>query len=174
MPPSRQSGTLILLQQEKTFTQNGTKTLNGFMAVHVGLAATWAGWNSVFRTLGIANYGEGIWTFPKSLGVADDCTFVCMCVCADIPLSVGILDPRASPTQLNAVEFLWDPSKRASAFIQVSECPWGRPKFWGSCVVPQNSPPVGPTWALFCCRDAHLGNGVQECSSVPELLGPQS
>ncbi|XP_036905757.1 transcription factor CP2-like protein 1 isoform X3 [Sturnira hondurensis] len=36
----------------------------------------------------------------------------------DIPLSVGILDPRASPTQLNAVEFLWDPSKRASAFIQ--------------------------------------------------------
>ncbi|XP_029789191.1 transcription factor CP2-like protein 1 [Suricata suricatta] len=37
----------------------------------------------------------------------------------DIPLSVGILDPRASPTQLNAVEFLWDPSKRASAFIQV-------------------------------------------------------
>ncbi|CAD7666437.1 unnamed protein product [Nyctereutes procyonoides] len=37
----------------------------------------------------------------------------------DIPPSVGILDPRASPTQLNAVEFLWDPSKRASAFIQV-------------------------------------------------------
>ncbi|KAF2988597.1 hypothetical protein EK904_007348 [Melospiza melodia maxima] len=37
----------------------------------------------------------------------------------DIPLSVGILDPRASPTQLNTVEFLWDPSKRASAFIQV-------------------------------------------------------
>uniref|UniRef100_A0A2K5UG02 Transcription factor CP2 like 1 n=1 Tax=Macaca fascicularis TaxID=9541 RepID=A0A2K5UG02_MACFA len=37
----------------------------------------------------------------------------------DIPLSVGILDPRASPTQLNAVEFLWDPAKRASAFIQV-------------------------------------------------------
>ncbi|CAD7666804.1 unnamed protein product [Nyctereutes procyonoides] len=36
-----------------------------------------------------------------------------------IPPSVGILDPRASPTQLNAVEFLWDPSKRASAFIQV-------------------------------------------------------
>uniref|UniRef100_UPI0024444508 transcription factor CP2-like protein 1 n=1 Tax=Nyctereutes procyonoides TaxID=34880 RepID=UPI0024444508 len=37
----------------------------------------------------------------------------------DVPSSVGILDPRASPTQLNAVEFLWDPSKRASAFIQV-------------------------------------------------------
>lgn len=44
-----------------------------------------------------------------------------MYVCADIPLSVGILDPRASPTQLNAVEFLWDPAKRASAFIQVSK-----------------------------------------------------
>lgn len=44
-----------------------------------------------------------------------------MCVCADVPLSVGILDPRASPTQLNAVEFLWDPAKRASAFIQVSK-----------------------------------------------------
>ncbi|XP_053554057.1 transcription factor CP2-like protein 1 isoform X2 [Bombina bombina] len=37
----------------------------------------------------------------------------------DIPLSVGILDPRASPTQLNTVEFLWDPSKRSSASIQV-------------------------------------------------------
>ncbi|KAM4626765.1 transcription factor CP2-like protein 1 isoform 2-T2 [Discoglossus pictus] len=37
----------------------------------------------------------------------------------DIPLSVGILDPRASPTQLNTVEFLWDPAKRSSAFIQV-------------------------------------------------------
>lgn len=37
----------------------------------------------------------------------------------DIPLSSGILDPRASPTQLNTVEFLWDPLKRASAFIQV-------------------------------------------------------
>uniref|UniRef100_H3BE14 Transcription factor CP2 like 1 n=1 Tax=Latimeria chalumnae TaxID=7897 RepID=H3BE14_LATCH len=37
----------------------------------------------------------------------------------DIPLSVGVLDPRANPTQLNAVEFLWDPSQRASAFIQV-------------------------------------------------------
>ncbi|KAM9305184.1 transcription factor CP2-like protein 1 isoform 2-T2 [Gastrophryne carolinensis] len=37
----------------------------------------------------------------------------------DVPLSVGILDPRASPTQLNTVEFLWDPSKRSSVFIQV-------------------------------------------------------
>lgn len=47
-----------------------------------------------------------------------------MCAFADIPLSVGILDPRASPTQLNAVEFLWDPAKRASAFIQVSKHVW--------------------------------------------------
>lgn len=38
---------------------------------------------------------------------------------ADIPMSVGIIDPRANPTQLNTVEFLWDPSKRTSVFIQV-------------------------------------------------------
>uniref|UniRef100_A0A8B9QM82 Transcription factor CP2 n=1 Tax=Apteryx owenii TaxID=8824 RepID=A0A8B9QM82_APTOW len=38
----------------------------------------------------------------------------------DIPMSVGIIDPRANPTQLNTVEFLWDPSKRTSVFIQVS------------------------------------------------------
>ncbi|XP_036992854.2 alpha-globin transcription factor CP2 isoform X2 [Artibeus jamaicensis] len=37
----------------------------------------------------------------------------------DIPLSVGIIDPRANPNQLNTVEFLWDPSKRTSVFIQV-------------------------------------------------------
>uniref|UniRef100_A0A7N6BQ91 Grh/CP2 DB domain-containing protein n=1 Tax=Anabas testudineus TaxID=64144 RepID=A0A7N6BQ91_ANATE len=37
----------------------------------------------------------------------------------DIPMSVGIIDPRANPSQLNTVEFLWDPSKRTSVFIQV-------------------------------------------------------
>ncbi|KAM8934054.1 transcription factor CP2-like protein 1 [Pelodytes ibericus] len=37
----------------------------------------------------------------------------------DIPLSVGIFDHKSSPTHLNTVEFLWDPSKRSSAFIQV-------------------------------------------------------
>ncbi|XP_069614723.1 alpha-globin transcription factor CP2 isoform X2 [Ranitomeya imitator] len=37
----------------------------------------------------------------------------------DVPMSVGIIDPRANPTQLNTVEFLWDPSKRTSIFIQV-------------------------------------------------------
>uniref|UniRef100_A0A3B3SZQ7 Transcription factor CP2 n=1 Tax=Paramormyrops kingsleyae TaxID=1676925 RepID=A0A3B3SZQ7_9TELE len=37
----------------------------------------------------------------------------------DIPMSVGVIDPRANPTQLNTVEFLWDPSKRTSVFIQV-------------------------------------------------------
>ncbi|XP_004704112.1 upstream-binding protein 1 isoform X2 [Echinops telfairi] len=37
----------------------------------------------------------------------------------DIPMSVGIIDTRTNPSQLNAVEFLWDPAKRASAFIQV-------------------------------------------------------
>ncbi|EHB09205.1 Upstream-binding protein 1 [Heterocephalus glaber] len=37
----------------------------------------------------------------------------------DIPMSVGIIDRRTNPSQLNAVEFLWDPAKRTSAFIQV-------------------------------------------------------
>ncbi|KAJ8388387.1 hypothetical protein AAFF_G00134130 [Aldrovandia affinis] len=37
----------------------------------------------------------------------------------DIPLSVGILEPRAQPLQLNTIEFLWDPAKNASVFIQV-------------------------------------------------------
>ncbi|KAI1901726.1 hypothetical protein AGOR_G00037360 [Albula goreensis] len=37
----------------------------------------------------------------------------------DIPMSVGIIDPRTNPSQLNAAEFLWDLSKRASVFVQV-------------------------------------------------------
>ncbi|CAM9632055.1 unnamed protein product [Lampetra planeri] len=37
----------------------------------------------------------------------------------DVPLSVGIIDPRTNPSQLNTIEFLWEPSKRTSAFIQV-------------------------------------------------------
>ncbi|XP_035287417.1 upstream-binding protein 1 isoform X5 [Anguilla anguilla] len=37
----------------------------------------------------------------------------------DIPLSAGIIDPRTNPSQLNAAEFLWDLSKRASVFVQV-------------------------------------------------------
>lgn len=62
-------------------------------------------------------FGSILGPSPQCLGEADHWIFVY--VCTDIPLSVGILDPRASPTQLNAVEFLWDPAKRASAFIQV-------------------------------------------------------
>ncbi|XP_029693499.1 transcription factor CP2-like protein 1 isoform X2 [Takifugu rubripes] len=38
----------------------------------------------------------------------------------DIPLSVGILEPCSHPLHLNTVEFLWDPVKNASAFIQVN------------------------------------------------------
>ena len=34
-------------------------------------------------------------------------------------MSVGIIDTKTNPSQLNAVEFLWDPAKRTSAFIQV-------------------------------------------------------
>ncbi|XP_059826299.1 transcription factor CP2-like protein 1 isoform X1 [Hypanus sabinus] len=37
----------------------------------------------------------------------------------DLPLSVGILEPRADPLQLNCVEFLWEPTKRTSVFVQV-------------------------------------------------------
>lgn len=34
-------------------------------------------------------------------------------------MSVGVIDVKTNPSQLNAVEFLWDPGKRTSAFIQV-------------------------------------------------------
>ncbi|MBN3306545.1 TF2L1 protein, partial [Amia calva] len=37
----------------------------------------------------------------------------------DIPLSAGILEPKVNPLQLNTVEFLWDPTKSVSVFIQV-------------------------------------------------------
>uniref|UniRef100_A0AAZ3PP36 Grh/CP2 DB domain-containing protein n=1 Tax=Oncorhynchus tshawytscha TaxID=74940 RepID=A0AAZ3PP36_ONCTS len=40
-------------------------------------------------------------------------------VCVDIPLSVGIVEAKANPAQLNAAEFLWDLNKRASVFVQV-------------------------------------------------------
>lgn len=37
----------------------------------------------------------------------------------DIPMSVGIVEPKKNPSQLNAAEFLWDLNKRASVFVQV-------------------------------------------------------
>uniref|UniRef100_A0A8C8SBU4 Grh/CP2 DB domain-containing protein n=1 Tax=Pelusios castaneus TaxID=367368 RepID=A0A8C8SBU4_9SAUR len=37
----------------------------------------------------------------------------------DIPLSVGVMEPHIHPTLLNTVEFLWDPTKRTSVFVQV-------------------------------------------------------
>ncbi|XP_072455398.1 upstream-binding protein 1 isoform X2 [Notamacropus eugenii] len=37
----------------------------------------------------------------------------------DVPVSVGVVDIRTDPDQLNAIEFLWDPAKRTSVFIQV-------------------------------------------------------
>lgn len=40
-------------------------------------------------------------------------------VLIDIPMSVGVIDIKTNPSQLNAVEFLWDPTKCTSAFIQV-------------------------------------------------------
>ncbi|MGH0124172.1 UNVERIFIED_CONTAM: hypothetical protein FKN15_016583 [Acipenser sinensis] len=40
----------------------------------------------------------------------------------DIPMSVGIIDPRTNPNQLNAAEFLWDITKRTSVFVQQKSC----------------------------------------------------
>ncbi|XFG10912.1 hypothetical protein AB1E19_014536 [Capra hircus] len=37
----------------------------------------------------------------------------------DVPLSVGVLEPQVLPSQLNTVEFYWDPTKRTSLFLQV-------------------------------------------------------
>ncbi|XP_077599814.1 upstream-binding protein 1 isoform X2 [Stigmatopora nigra] len=37
----------------------------------------------------------------------------------DIPMSVGVVEPKTHPSQLNAAEFLWDLNKRASVFVQV-------------------------------------------------------
>uniref|UniRef100_A0A3Q3FAZ2 Transcription factor CP2-like 1 n=1 Tax=Labrus bergylta TaxID=56723 RepID=A0A3Q3FAZ2_9LABR len=35
-------------------------------------------------------------------------------------MSVGIMEPRSHPMHLNTIEFLWDPVKNASVFIQVN------------------------------------------------------
>ncbi|CAN0105198.1 unnamed protein product [Rangifer tarandus platyrhynchus] len=37
----------------------------------------------------------------------------------DSPLSVGVLEPQVLPSQLNIMEFYWDPTKRTSLFLQV-------------------------------------------------------
>ncbi|XP_007177597.2 transcription factor CP2-like protein 1 isoform X1 [Balaenoptera acutorostrata] len=37
----------------------------------------------------------------------------------DVPLSVGVIEPQVLPSQLNTVEFYWDPTKRTSLFLQV-------------------------------------------------------
>ncbi|KAG7268847.1 hypothetical protein CRUP_011296 [Coryphaenoides rupestris] len=37
----------------------------------------------------------------------------------DIPMSVGIVEPKTNPSQLNAAEFLWDITKRTSVFVQI-------------------------------------------------------
>lgn len=39
----------------------------------------------------------------------------------DIPMSVGIVEPKTHPSQLNAAEFLWDMNKRTSVFVQVTK-----------------------------------------------------
>ncbi|XP_058416835.1 transcription factor CP2-like protein 1 [Diceros bicornis minor] len=37
----------------------------------------------------------------------------------DVPLSMGVIEPQVLPSQLNIVEFHWDPTKRTSLFLQV-------------------------------------------------------
>ncbi|XP_045155855.1 transcription factor CP2-like protein 1 isoform X2 [Echinops telfairi] len=37
----------------------------------------------------------------------------------DVPLSVGVMEPQMLPSQLNTVEFYWDPTKKTSLFLQV-------------------------------------------------------
>ena len=46
--------------------------------------------------------------------------YLCVCVLVDIPMSVGIVEPKTHPSQLNAAEFLWDMNKRTSVFVQVT------------------------------------------------------
>uniref|UniRef100_A0A8C8ZA45 Grh/CP2 DB domain-containing protein n=1 Tax=Prolemur simus TaxID=1328070 RepID=A0A8C8ZA45_PROSS len=36
----------------------------------------------------------------------------------DVPLSVGVIEPQVLPSQLNTVEFHWDPTKKTSLFLQ--------------------------------------------------------
>lgn len=49
------------------------------------------------------------------------CVCCVMCVCeTDIPMSVGIVEPKTHSSQLNAAEFLWDMNKRTSVFVQVT------------------------------------------------------
>ncbi|XP_007940376.1 transcription factor CP2-like protein 1 [Orycteropus afer afer] len=37
----------------------------------------------------------------------------------DVPLSVGVIEPQMLPSQLNTVEFHWDPTKKTSLFLQI-------------------------------------------------------
>lgn len=76
---------------------------------------------------------------------------------ADIPLSVGILEPQIHPTLLNTVEFLWDPSRRTSVFVQVGARPgrglrggWGGPRgLVGVPGGPLRPPPTPPSPSRF-------------------------
>uniref|UniRef100_A0A8P0PQT7 Upstream-binding protein 1 n=1 Tax=Canis lupus familiaris TaxID=9615 RepID=A0A8P0PQT7_CANLF len=95
----------------------------------------------------------------------------------DIPMSVGIIDTRTNPSQLNAVEFLWDPAKRTSAFIQcspwpdtptayVNSSPSTAPAFTspqqGTCSVPDSN----------SSSPNHQGDGVSQACS--EQLQPSA
>ncbi|NWU31799.1 TFCP2 factor, partial [Dyaphorophyia castanea] len=74
----------------------------------------------------------------------------------DIPLSVGILEPQIHPTLLNTVEFLWDPSRRTSVFVQVGS--QARPGLWGARggsgggTAPTPDPTAPPPSPIQCIR----------------------
>lgn len=44
-------------------------------------------------------------------------------------MSVGIVEPKTHPSQLNAAEFLWDLNKRTSVFVQVTHIDFSSPAY---------------------------------------------
>ncbi|OWK14481.1 hypothetical protein Celaphus_00001222 [Cervus elaphus hippelaphus] len=77
----------------------------------------------------------------------------------DIPLSVGVLEPQVLPSQLNTVEFYWDPTKRTSLFLQCS--PWPEP-------ISGAHPPLSP-FALTSPHSCKLLSPERLCSSPLSL-----
>ncbi|XP_070630548.1 transcription factor CP2-like [Bos indicus] len=59
------------------------------------------------------------WSWPGDRILDITLLPACQSVPADIPLSVGVLEPQVLPSQLNTVEFYWDPTKRTSLFLHV-------------------------------------------------------
>lgn len=80
-------------------------------------------------------------------------TSVCCLLPTDIPLSVGMLEPHIHPTLLNTVEFLWDPTKRTSVFVQVRAGGPGWRRMaggWSGSSSDYPSPPCSPSGQVHC------------------------